>query len=103
MKKQQIQIIGRKWFDRTYGNTYHTVEVYVNNKFIAKSPITYGYGDHFVQTAFEILQEKGIFKKTGERLGSGIDKDFYEFQTKTRRDPGMVLISCTDVTRKRDL
>lgn len=52
---KNITIIGRRWFDRKYGNTYHSVSVWVDGEFIGKNPYEYGYGDHYIQSAFVIL------------------------------------------------
>jgi hypothetical protein len=63
MEKQKLKdgdnvlVIGRRWFDRVNGNTYHTAEVEVNGKFVGKSPMTYGYDEQYLQTAKEILLE----------------------------------------------
>lgn len=90
--KEQITIIGRRWFQKTYGNTYHTVEVYVNGELVEKSPETYGYDSQYVQTAHEILNKSGHFK--------GDYGDFSQAQ-KDHRDK--FVISVTDVNREKDL
>lgn len=55
MKKiNTMKIEGKRWFQRSYGNTYHTVKVFVDGE-ILKSEITYGYGSHYLQTAAELL------------------------------------------------
>ena len=54
-KIKSIEIYGLKWFQKSYGNTYHRVKVYVNDELIATSPITYGYGDYYIQNAEELL------------------------------------------------
>jgi len=54
-KGDDVLIIGRRWFDRANGNTYHTAEVQVNGNFVGKSSMTYGYDDQYVQTGKEIL------------------------------------------------
>lgn len=59
MKKiNTMKIDGKRWFQRSYGNTYHTVKIYVNDE-VLKSEITYGYGSHYLQTAAELLKENG--------------------------------------------
>lgn len=55
-----IYVEGRRWFDRTYGNTYHTTEVFVNGESIGITPFAYGYGEHYLQSAHELLIEKGV-------------------------------------------
>ena len=43
MKKIETLVIrGRRWFQKLYGNTYHTVTVVVNGH-VLKSNIQYGY------------------------------------------------------------
>ena len=54
-----------KWFDKVNGNTYHSVRVTrcKDGKVIA-TPYQYGYGDHYRQTAWELmLENKWIPKK----------------------------------------
>ena len=69
MKKQTLKkgdnvfVVGRRWFDRANGNTYHTAEVEVNGEYVGKSRMTYGYGDNYLETAKEILLEKYNFPK----------------------------------------
>lgn len=87
------QIIGKRWFDRKCGNTYHSVKVFVNNHFIGENPYTYGYDDQYIQTAFDILQEHGYFK----------GKSYYDFLDAKRYDKERFLISVSDVSRKKDL
>ena len=59
MKKiNTMKIEGKRWFQRSYGNTYHTVKVFVNDE-ILKSEITYGYGSNYLTTAAELLKENG--------------------------------------------
>lgn len=69
MRKQRLKkgdnvfVIGRRWFDRVNGNTYHTAEVEVNGIYVGKSRMTYGYGDYYLETAKEILLQKYDFPK----------------------------------------
>jgi len=62
MKRFKMIIIdGRRWFQKTYGNTYHSVTVTVDGQTFS-SGIHYGYGDQYRQTALELLQKHGYFK-----------------------------------------
>jgi len=69
MRKQKLKkgdtvtVIGRRWFDRVNGNTYHTAEVEVNGKSIGKSPMTYGYDDYYIETGKEILLQQYDFPR----------------------------------------
>ena len=102
-KVTNITISARRWFDSINGNTYHSVDVFANGKFLGREPFTYGYDDAFLQTAHKILQDKGIYKKTDKRLASGSDADYYEFMMDKRNNPNKFVVIVTDVSRKKDL
>ena len=55
-----IQVEGRRWFDRVNGNTYHTVKIWVGGEQVYISPISYGYDDHYLQTAKDALHSGGL-------------------------------------------
>lgn len=98
MKTQQkiksITIIGRRWFQSTYGNTYFSSEIYVNGELVHRIDFEYGYGSMYKQSAFEWLQEN----------------EFISLERRTQpswqycQDNNIELIdSVTDVQRKKDL
>ena len=59
MKKiESLRIYGRRWFQKSYGNTYHTTRVVVNGEEL-KSEITYGYEEHYKETARQLLDANG--------------------------------------------
>lgn len=105
MKKEihNITIIGRRWFDKVYGKTYHSVAVWVNGKFIAENPYEYGYGDQYIQSAFEILQQAGFYPKSNKRFKSGISVNYNKFLQDQRNHRNKFIISVSDVGRKKDL
>lgn len=93
-KPKSIVIVGRRWFQRTYGNTYHTAEVFVDGRSIGKTDQAYGYGEQYAQSGVELLQDRGYlpagdlhpyWKRIQDELGIG-------FQT-----------TVIDVARERDL
>jgi hypothetical protein len=53
-------VLARRWFERTNGNTYHAVRVtrHADGATI-RTPMTYGYGDHYRQTALEAMDRAG--------------------------------------------
>ncbi len=102
-KVKHITINARRWFDKSAGNTYHSVEVYANGEFVGEKPFAYGYDEAYLQTAHEILQKAGIYKKTGEHLKSGMDADYYEFMNDMRNNRKKFVKHVTDVSRKKDL
>jgi len=57
---QSIVIIGRRWFRRGPGTTYHTSEIVVDGVTVHKTPREYGYGDQYADTAFRWLLAQGI-------------------------------------------
>lgn len=50
-----IIITVKKWFQRSFGNTYHSVSISKNGEFVDYISFRYGYGDHYLNTAAEIL------------------------------------------------
>ena len=54
-----LHISARRWFNRTYGNTYHSVRIYQDGKQIACLPYQYGYGEQWLQTAIDWLRANG--------------------------------------------
>ena len=56
---RSLHIEGRRWFQRTYGNTYHTVRIFVDGELVHTSDRYYGYGDWFLQTALDWLKANG--------------------------------------------
>lgn len=52
-----VAAYGRIWFQRSYGNTYHTVCVLVDGREVYRSPSPeYGYGDQWQRTAADALE-----------------------------------------------
>lgn len=76
----QIVLKGKRWND-TNGNTYHTVDIYINGDYAQTSPITYGYDFQYEVTAKNILKE----------------------QYDIIMDNCKVISICCDVKRKKDL
>lgn len=87
----QFVIIARLY--KPAGNTYHSVEVYVNCKFIGRVDYAYGYDDAYKQTALEIL----------DRAGYVIQGENYYYDFERRVGIENVLYSYTWVTRRKDL
>jgi len=56
-EKIEVVIIGRRWFQKSYGNTYHSVIVWVNGKSAGTNDFSYGYGDSFEQTGLNIASD----------------------------------------------
>jgi precorrin-6x reductase len=92
----QVVVFARRWFQRSYGNTYHTVELWVDGVRVGKSGITYGYGSHYQYTAGAMLID------ADHPFASRMD-DAYDFLYACRADDVRVVANVVDVDRKRDL
>ena len=57
MEIESIGLIGKKWFQRSFGNTYHTTQIVLNGELIHYTDKTYGYGDQWEQTGKDWLYE----------------------------------------------
>lgn len=86
---KSLQIIAKRWFQKTFGNTYHSVMIHVNGNSIYV-PFTYGYGEQYKVTAMNALKENGY------RVG-----DYVDFCDMIRNNG--FEIQCIDVERKKDL
>lgn len=82
-----VSVHGRRWFEKTNGNTYHSVRVLVNGLEIGRDNFAYGYGDQYKQTAVEILDGALEYPLTIQARERGILLD----------------IDVVDVMRKKDL
>ena len=77
-------ISGRRWFQRSNGNTYHTVTLFYDDGHSLKSDKHYGYGDQYLQTAFDMM---------GLPFGG----------TRILRESLGITYDVSDVARERDL
>jgi hypothetical protein len=94
-----IHIEGRRWFQKTFGNTYHSVRIWRDGVQVAHLPYQYGYGEQWLQTAFEWLGANGM-PELLERHANGSPK---HYGTQYLREVMHGTYSVIDVTRKGDL
>ena len=87
VKPLKIEIVGRRWFQKSYGNTYHSVVVYINGGEGHTVPFAYGYGDGYIQTGLDKAEEV-LGRKLARWWG---DRNF------------VLETSVIDVKRKKDL
>jgi hypothetical protein len=92
-KIASIQVIGRRWFQRSYGNTYNTADIYINGEHVHTLPTEYGYGDHYMTRAQDWLEANGYIKLERYEL----------FREYCERNGIIFMKSVTDVSRERDL
>ena len=90
-KNSTVVVIGRRWFDRINGNTYHSCYVTVNGEEVGTEPFIYGYGNQWEYTGLELLRK--VYAIPADVSALWHIKKY-----------GINLVtSCTDVQRKRDL
>ena len=91
--KPQIKYIieGRKWFDKINGNTYHSVSIIdtATGKNIYNSPMVYGYGSQYQETAKDYLISQKLLKEE-DRFNHNLLRN-------------MLYFNVVEVSRKRDL
>lgn len=90
MKKiNSLKITAKRWYQRSYGNTYHVVKVVVNGDTVLESGVTYGYENHYLTTAANLLRDNGY-----EIPGNNTEA--YSFMTRFPH-------TAEDVKRQKDL
>lgn len=89
-KSDVVTIEGRRWFEKTNGNTYHSCDLIVNNEVIDRVSFTYGYGDQYRQTGRELL-------------AMHYDTPLNSTSTHWDEKPYNIRYNVTDVQRKKDL
>lgn len=99
MKPLPLHIAARRWFDRANGNTYHSVVIYQNGAIVAEAPFSYGYGDHYMQTAAELIEHLGIVPPPTQYANGGSEP----LHLWTERVGLIYSVDCIDVQRKKDL
>lgn len=91
---KQLTIIGRRWFQKSCGNTYHSAEIFVDGKQIEGISCKYGYGSSYLQSALAKLQAQGYLK----------DMDSSKSLWRYCEENVIIFVdSVTNVQRKKDL
>jgi hypothetical protein len=96
---KSIYLHARRWFQRSYGNTYHTCEIWVNDRMVHKIPFTYGYGDQWEWNAQKWLVDNSFL----DRHDSEVRGYHYPISRYCRESGIEYNNTVTDVNRKRDL
>lgn len=94
-----LTVIGRRWFQRTYGNTYNTAQVIVDGETVVKTPRQYGYGDHYLDLAADALEDLGLMPNR-ERYSHGGAESLWRW---AERNGIKFTSSAIDVPREKDL
>ena len=67
-KITSLFIEGRAWWDKTYGNTYHSVRILANGEIIGQVGMTYGYDDQYKYTALDFLKRFGLVPEDTKQI-----------------------------------
>ncbi len=97
---KSITIIGRRWFQKTYGNTYCSAEIILNGEPVEKVGPTYGYGDYYLQYAFEWLDKQKLLHPPRIQYPHGGAEAPWQW---AKRAKVKLSHSVSDVRRERDL
>jgi hypothetical protein len=95
-----LAVYGKRWFQRTYGNTYHSVRITTRDAELAYLPYQYGYGDQYLQTAIDWL--KANREKLLAEHNIEVPENL-EYGTRFFREILNGNYNCMDVERKKDL
>ena len=69
-KTDLIEVHGREWFDKINGNSYHCVYISINGSLVITVPFQYGYGDSYIQSATQALNEAGYIDTTNKTIAN---------------------------------
>ena len=72
MKIKTIDVQAKEWFDKVNGNPYFSEVITINygmaNEKTIDVPMQFGYGDHYRDIAFRILEKQGYVKPENDRI-----------------------------------
>lgn len=98
-RMSSLTLIGRRWFNRRCGNTYHSVEIIVDGNCVQKIDYSYGYGEQYEDTAKNWLDAHGYTPGREKRDGTPGEALWRYCERK-----GIIFTrTVTDVQRKKDL
>lgn len=73
MKISTIDVNAKEWFDRLNGNAYFSAKISLNygmpDEVNLVIPFEYGYGDHYLDIANALLQDKGYIPFNRQESG----------------------------------
>lgn len=96
---ESITVVGRRWFQKSMGSTYNTVEISINNGSFLKLPFCYGYGNYYIQRAVEFLAEKNVINPE-KSTNTGSTQPLWRY---CKENDIKLHDNVYDVPRKKDL
>lgn len=93
----EITIVGRRWFRRGVGGTYHTANISIDGRYVHSTERQYGYGDCYLETGWQWLEDNGYVPRRERANGGhtspwraaeelGIKLHYYAVDVKRQRD-----------------
>ena len=98
-KPKVIHIHGKRWFQKTYGNTYHSYRIWIDGKFVIKVSGQYGYGEMYLQNATKWLEDNGYLSGL-EHYDNGGSEAIWRY---CERNEIALAFDVDDVPRQKDL
>lgn len=95
MSNKVLTLKGRRWFQRSAGNTYYSAVAIYNGKVIKQIDYAYGYGEQWLD---ELTKDLTVCQ-----LQRGDRQVPWKYLNDLREAGVHVETDCTDVQRKRDL
>lgn len=80
-RQYKFTVIAKKWFDKVNGNTYHSVRC-VNHEIgeLVVGSFRYGYGEHYKQTALDIMLDAGWLPEKYKRETATTSNSAYLYE-----------------------
>lgn len=98
-KIKTLKVVGRRWFNKRVGSTYHSADIFVNGEQVEGVSFRYGYDGQYMCSAFTKLEQLGIITDRIQEEGSSPESLW-----RWAERHGVVLdYSATNVPRKKDL
>lgn len=103
MKK--LELYGKRWFQKSFGNTYFSAVALLDGVEIARINFEYGYGDHWLDRILsevsKIAESLGL--PDNQVKGNGYTSHPWQYIKHLEANGLFVFNHCSDVDRKRDL
>ena len=96
---KSIIINGRRWFQRSAGNTYFSSTIYIDGEEVHYIPFEYGYGGQYLDSSTKWLAENGYLPGISKSSRGGYEPVWRYAQRKNIK----MEYDVVDVGRKKDL
>lgn len=92
-KIKSIEVQARRWFQKSFGNTYFSGELYINEELICSVNFEYGYDEQCIHNLTKLAQKKGALPSDPKLI-------LWRFCSDNNIE---LLTNIVDVKRKKDL